>query len=261
MPIAIRLIVLSALFFSAPFSQAAASSNGGFQLPSQVAIDQLDRIPGRQALKLALLTMDRAELTQAQRLQIAAPLFQQAIGAAEEIDINDVNSKLRDLARIAAQSSEAEKALLEPGAVELLETIKQPIQARLLFAVAMQNAAAESNDLELSRRATKWLQSIESKDPGVKFDATVQGCLSICRRQPLSRITEEQALMLGQIEVEKNKAIKKVEAGELDWHRITGSAGDLLLGMIFCWGVSSVGKMFVKKYKKCPVPKAVVGRN
>jgi hypothetical protein len=164
--------------------------------------------------------------------------------------INDVNNKLRELARQAAHSTDAEKELLEPRAVELLETMKQPIQTRLLFAVAMQNAAAESNDLELSQRAIKWLQSIESKDPGSKFDATVQGCLGICRKQPLSRITEEQALMLGQIEVEKRMTAKKLEASKLDWHRITGSIGDLLLGMIFCWGVSFLCKKFRTVFSK-----------
>jgi hypothetical protein len=86
MRIAILLTLFSALFFAAPFSQAAASSNDAFQIPDNIAVDQLDQIPGRQALKLALLTMERYELTQAQRLQIASPLFQQAIGAAEEID-------------------------------------------------------------------------------------------------------------------------------------------------------------------------------
>lgn len=251
MRVPLPLMLWVALIFSSTFSEAATPQATALSISrDEVGVDRLDLIPGRRALKLALLTMERSELTQAQRLQIAEPLFQQAIGAAEEIEINDVNDKLRDLARLAAQSSTEEKEQLGPRAVELLETIKQPLQARLLFAVVLQNAAAESNDQQLNQRAIKWLQTIESKDPGAKMDVAVQGCLSICRKQPICTISEAEALTLGQMEVEKNQAAKKREAGQVDWQRIAGSLGELFLGMIFCWGVGFLVKMVVNKFRQ-----------
>lgn len=247
----VLVVFLSALMFFCSFSEAATlQPTALFSSGDQVLGYQLDSIPGRQALKLALITMGRTELTQAQRLKIAEPLFQQAIGASEEIDINEINSELRAIAREAAQSTPEEKERLGPHAVELLETIKQPLQARLLFAVSMQNAAAESNNQRLNERAIKWLQSIELKDPGAKLDAAVQGCLSICRRQPLCTINEEDALSLGQIVVESNRAATNREASGLDWQRVAGSAAELLLGMVFCWGTSLLAKMVVKGFRK-----------
>lgn len=193
----VLLVLLSALLFSSSVSEAATLQPAAlFKSGNLVPADPLDSIPGRQALRIALITMGRAELTQAQRLKIAEPLFQQVIGASEEIDIDKTNNDLRALARRAAQSSPEEKERLGPRAVELLETIKQPLQARLLFAVSMQNAAAESNDTRLNERAVNWRKSIELKDPGAKMDAAVQGCLTICRKQPLCTITEEDALTL-----------------------------------------------------------------
>lgn len=248
---AVLLILLSSLSFSSSFSEAATlQTTALFRCEDQVSVDRLDSIPGRQALKLALITMQRSKLTQAQRLQIAEPLFQQAIGASEEIDLNEINNELRGLARQAAQSNPEEKERMGPRAVELLETIKQPLQTRLLFAVSMQNAAAETNDPQLNERAIKWLQSIESKDPGAKMDATVQGCLSICRKQPICTINEEEALTLGRIAVEKNKAERNREADDLDWQRTAGSVGELLLGMVFCWGTSLIAKMVVNRFRK-----------
>lgn len=247
----VLLVLLSALTFSSSFSEAAKlQPTPFFSSRDQVPVDRLDSIPGRQALKLALLSMERPELTQAQRLQIAEPFFQQAIGAAEEIDINAINNQLRDLARLAAQCNPEEKERLGPRAVELLETIKHPVQARLFFAVAIQNAAAGLSDQALNHRAMKWLESIELKDPGSKLDVEVQGCLSICRKQPICRITEQEALSLGQIEVEKNKAAKKREAGELDLQRLPGGISELLIGMIFCWGVSFLVKLVIKKFRR-----------
>lgn len=246
----VLLALLSVLILPCSFSEASPlQSTELFRSGSQVPADLLDSIPGRQALKLALLTMGRSDLSQAQRLQLAEPLFQQAIGASEEIDINHENDNLRNLARVASESSEAEKEQLGPRAVELLESIKQPIQARLLFAVALQNTAAELNDNLLNQRAVKLLQSIESKDPGAKLDVAVQGCLSICRKQPIRRINDEEALSLGQIEVEKNKD-RKQEASEVDWQRTAGSAGELLLGMMFCWGISFLLKMVIKMFRQ-----------
>lgn len=244
----VLLSLLSALILCSSPCQSAT-----LQTPALFRSGEQDSIPGRQALKLALLTMERANLTQTQRLQLAEPLFQQAIGASEEIDINEKNNDLRDLARQAAESSSEEKERLGPRAVELLETIKQPMQARLLFAVAIQSAAAESNDLSLNHRAIKWLQSIESKDPGARMDVAVQGCLSICQKQPVCAINEEDALTIGQIEVTKNLVAKSREAGEVNWQRIAESAGELLLGMVFCWVVSLLVKSIAKRFRKVRV--------
>ncbi len=245
----VLLVLISALTFSSSLSEAATlQTTARFRSGDQDLGDRLDSIPGRQALKQALITMQRSELTQGQRLQIAAPLFQQAIGASEEIDINEIDNELRVLARQAAHSTPDEKERLGPRAIELLETIKQPMQARLLFAAAIQGAAAESNDIALNQRAIKWLLSIEAKDPGAKMDEAVQGCLTICRKQPLCMISEEEALILGRIEVEKNKAAKNREAGKLDWQRVAGTVGELLLGMLFCWVTSLAAKTVIQRF-------------
>ena len=245
------VLTISALTFSSSFSEAATLQTAAlFRSGDQVPSDRLDSIPGRQVLQLALISMQRTELTQAQRLQIAEPLFQQAIGASEEIDINEINNELRSLAQQAAHSSPGEKERLGPLAVALLETIKQPLQARRLFAVSMQNAAAELNDEGLNQRAIKLLQSIESKDPGARMDEAVQGCLSICRKKPICMINEEEALTLGRIVVGQNKAAMKREAGELDSQRLAGNAGELLLGMVFWWVISVLAKAVVKSFQK-----------
>lgn len=247
----VLLVLLSALLLFSTMCEAAMLQPAAlFTSGDQVPADPLDSIPGRQALRLALITMGRAELTQAQRLEIAEPLFQQAIGASEEIDIDETNNALRALARQAAQSGPKENERLGPRAVELLETIKQPLQARLLFAVSLQNAAAESNDKQLNERAVNWLKSIELKDPGAKMDAAVQGCLTICRKQPLCTITEEDAVTLGQIAIEKNKAETNREASDVDWKKATGSVSELLLGMILCWGTSLLAKTVINRFRK-----------
>lgn len=70
----------------------------------------------------------------------------------------------------------------------------------------------------------------------------MQGCLSICRKQTICKINEDEALILGQVAVEKNQTLKNREGGQLDWKKIAGNLADLLLGMFFCWVVSFLAK-------------------
>lgn len=244
-----RALILVVLLVAGSQLGASAATATTFGTQDKIQSDPTASIPGRNALQMAMLTMQRTELTPAQRLQVAEPFFQQSIGASEEIDMGKVNVELRAIARQAANSSPTEREKLGPRAVELLETIKQPLQARLLFASVLQNTAAEIGDRTMNHRAINLLHSIESKDPGAKMDAVVQGCLIICQRQPLCSIVEQEALTLGKIEVEKTRAEKERKSAELDWRKIFGTLGDLLLGMVFCWGVSFLGKTVIKRFR------------
>lgn len=244
------ILVILLLTGTHPLETVKAQAAIDFGYEDQALQGSGSFIPGRKVLHQALLLMQRTELTPSQRLALAEPLFQQAIGASEEIDVGNINRELRSLARQATDCTPKERKKLGPRAAELLETLKQPLQARLIFASILQNTAAETRDRAMNQRAINLLQSIEVKDPGAKMDAAVQGCLASCRKQPISPISEQEALALGQTEVERNRAEKLRQSGELDWQKIFGTVCDLLLGMVFCCGVSSLGKIVVQRLRR-----------
>ncbi len=180
-----------------------------------------DSIPGRASLKKAIGIMDDPqEGTALERLKKAEKHFQLAVGAADEIDLEKLNDRLKEIGKQAAELGEdgdpATLAKLDKEGTELLEKFRQPGVTRLRYAMALNLAAAESKDEKLQERAVSMLKAIQKTDPGAAYDPVVQGALKIAAEKPIRAINLQEAIEVGQKEVER---IKKEEKEKGTAHR------------------------------------------
>ncbi len=181
--------------------------------------DPLDaKIPGRAALKEALEIMrDEKQGTMKQRLEKAAPLYQRAIGASDEMDTKKLDDELKAIAKEVAEMGEGGNAKrreeLGRKAVELLEAVRQPGIARFAYAQALNHTAVEEKDNKLNDRAVNLLKALVQKEPGYQYDSLVQGFLKLAAETPLKKISEEDAIKAGAPEVERLKKDHKENGG------------------------------------------------
>lgn len=206
-----------------------------------------DKVPGRVALKRAMEIMrDQTQGTPKERLQRAAPLFEQAIGASDQIDVAKTDEDLKKIAKEAAELGEGgdKKRLeeLDKQATELLEKLKQPGLARLAYATTLNNVAiGPPLDKDMNERAINYLKAIQQKDAGAKFDPLVQGAIAMASETPPRSIREDLAIEVGKPIVERLRQEARDQGKEEEppfWRKALGTVADFAIGMAAWYAVS-----------------------
>ncbi len=198
-----------------------------------------DKVPGRKDLNEALAIMnDEKQGSLTERLAKARPLFEKAIGQGELVDQQKTLAEIEKVSRERNELGEnisAEKLNeLDAKAVELVEKARLPFEARIKFAMALQAASAESQNLKLNEEAVSMLKAAENLDQAYKLNPLVQGALLLAQKQPPQNFSLEEAEEAGKPEVEKRKA-ELVKEGKLPddrpaWLKALYFGGEMLLG-------------------------------
>lgn len=208
--------------------------------------DPLDeKVPGRATLKDALAIMSDTKLSAKERMDKARPLFEQAVGAADRLDVKKIDEEIEKIAAEAArlkQAGEVKKMEeLDGRATELVEQRRFAGAARMAFAAALNDTALElkgKDDAASNKHkedAIKVLQSIERADPSAKYDPMLQGALKLVEQG--KRITEEEAMRIGkpiadELKEEAKKAGKDPDADQPMWKKLLYSAGGLIASVL-----------------------------
>lgn len=174
-------------------------------------------VPGSSALRRAeqiMADVDGGDLRT--RLEQARPLFEQAIGASDRIDIPSVDRQLaawrEEFKRLKENpNAEREQQLLDKF-YELFGLRQQPGLTRFAYALTLHNVGVETRDADLRDEALALLKSIIKIDPSLEFDPCVQGALKLAQANPAVRIDRMEAQNIGEPEVKKLIERKKEEA-------------------------------------------------
>lgn len=178
--------------------------------------------------------------TVSERLAKAREHFEKAIGAADLVDQKKTSDEIEELTkrRIDAGDSITGEKLneMEDKAVELVAKARLGFEARLSYALALQQASVETKNASLNEQSINMLKSIENIDPAYKLDPTVQGALIIAQRKPPENIDLNAAAELGKPAVEKIKE-EMIKAGgkpedKPAWLRALTFAGETLAGIL-----------------------------
>lgn len=185
----------------------------------QKELDELEKkVPGRADLRMAMEIMnDPGQGSTAQRLEKARPFFEKAIGASDQINLKSTVEEIEKIAKernqLGENAPQDKVDELEKKAVELVEKARMPYAARLSFAMALNNAAAENKDPELSQKAFALLKAAERLDPANELDPVIQGALILAQKNPPEAFDEEKAMEVGKPEVERRKE-EMIKAGQ-----------------------------------------------
>ncbi len=199
------------------------------------------KVHGYGDMKKAQQIMADASLgTVSERLAKAREHFEKAIGAADLVDQKKTNEEIEELTKkriVAGDSITGEKLnQMEDRAVELVAKARLGFEARLSYALALQQASVQTKDASLNEQSINMLKSIENIDPAYKLDPTVQGALIIAQRKPAENIDLNAAAELGKPAVEKIKE-EMIKAGgkpedKPGWLRALTFAGETLAGIL-----------------------------
>lgn len=200
-----------------------------------------DKVPGRADLRKAIEIMNDEKVgSSAARLEKARPFFEKAIGASAVIDQQKTAEEIEKVSKerneLGDKIGNEKLNELETKAVELVEKARLPYEARLKFAVALQNAAVEKKDNALNAQAIAMLKAAEALDPAFKLDPVIQGSLIIVQKQPLESLDLKRAEELGKPRVDEIKA-ELIKQGKLAddrpmWQKAVTFGGEMLIGIV-----------------------------
>lgn len=189
--------------------------------------------------KAQSIMADASQGTVTERLAKAREFFEKAIGAADLVDQKKTNDEIEALTKQRTDAGEGitqdKLNELENKAVELVAKARLGYEARMSFALALQQASVESKNPALNEQCVNMLKAIETMDPAYKLDSTVQGALIIAQKQPPENIDLNTAAELGKPAVEKIKEEMR-KAGQKPedtpgWLRALKFAGETLVGI------------------------------
>lgn len=198
-----------------------------------------DKVPGRTELRQALeIINDPKGGTAAERLEKAKPLFIKAIGSGDLTDQKKTNEEIEKISKerneLGDKASPEKMNELETKAIELVEKARLPYEARLKFAMALQEASIETKDQALNDQAVAMLRAAEGLDPANKLDPVIQGALDLAQRKPPETFDMKKAEEVGKPIVEKIKE-EMIKAGKMPddkpgWLKALMFGGEMLAG-------------------------------
>ena len=210
-----------------PAAQEIATKLGLAQAPAD---PELAKIPGFTQLQQAEAIMQDQTLTAQQRIEKAAPLYDQAVEMSKDIKINELDQKLAAIGtKMKPLDDELQKIKDDPTKVKaflqahpeyqtmsadadsLTNMRLQPMKARLMEAMAL-NAAADqlykqgnadpAKKAELTRVGDEWnrkaattLAGLEQADPKMwRQNPTIQGAIQQANKHELIDTTKANAM-------------------------------------------------------------------